>query len=220
MILMQINRLPILILVMGVLYIFIIPEEPLVFKLFFKLIPMALIIFYAFYSLPKQKTKSHWLILIGLFFCSIGDGTIHWFIVGLTSFLIGHLFYLSGFIYQWKFSIWRAASIIPIGVYAWIIGSDFVQAVARSEDTYLVIPVIIYMTAIASMAWFAIMSGNVFASIGSILFVISDSILAWNMFVSPINNEHIFVMITYYTAQFFIAHSLRNFGKKHSRTVW
>ncbi|GIP63884.1 membrane protein [Virgibacillus pantothenticus] len=217
---MQANRLPVLILVLSILYIFIIPQDPLAFKLFFKLIPMALIIIYAFYQTPKQKTIVHWLILIGLFFCSIGDGTIQWFVVGLSAFLIGHLFYLTGFVSQWKFSKYRVASIIPIGIYAWIMGNELVQAISNSEDTYLVIPVIIYIAAIASMAWFAIMTGNIFASIGSILFVISDSILAWNMFVSPVNYEHVFVMVTYYAAQFFIAHSLKSLGRKHTQLVW
>lgn len=217
---MQTNRLPVLILTMSILYIFIIPHEPLTFKLFFKLIPMVLIIIYAFYQTPKQKTAVHWLILIGLFFCSIGDGTIPWFIVGLSAFLIGHLFYLTGFISRWKCSKWRLASIIPIGIYAWLVGNELVQAIAHSEDTYLVIPVIVYITAIGSMAWFAIMTGNVFASIGSILFVISDSILAWNMFVSPVNYEHVFVMVTYYAAQFLIAHSLSSLGGKHTQIVW
>lgn len=40
--------LPAVILFMGLLYIFFIPEEPLVIKILFKIIPMLLILLYAY----------------------------------------------------------------------------------------------------------------------------------------------------------------------------
>ncbi|MGX4670935.1 lysoplasmalogenase [Cerasibacillus sp. JNUCC 74] len=217
---MQVNRLPALIFAMSVLYIFIIPSEPIQLKLFFKLVPMILIIMYAFLKLPKQKTKTHWLLLIGLGFCTIGDGTLHWFVVGLTAFLIGHLFYLTSFLFQWRFSKWRVACVLPIMIYSLLFGSKLIHALSNSEEQALIFPVSFYIIAIASMAWFAIMTGNGFVILGSILFVISDSILAWNMFVSPVNYEHVLVMSTYYAAQFFIAHSISRLGKKQTRIVW
>ncbi|WP_340084669.1 lysoplasmalogenase [Siminovitchia sp. FSL H7-0308] len=216
---MQLKRLPVLILVTSILYILIIPTDPLLLKLFFKLIPMILIIMYAFFTLPKQKTKAHWLLLIGFVFCSIGDGTIHWFIVGLTAFLIGHLFYIASFAFQWKFSKWRMACVLPLILYSWVFGRALIQALANSGEQALIFPVSIYMIAIASMTWFAIMTGNVYLALGSILFVISDSILAWNRFVSPVHYEHLLVMSTYYAAQFFIAYSIRSNKKANALSM-
>ncbi|MNH46089.1 YhhN-like protein [compost metagenome] len=48
--------------------------------------------------------------------------------------------------------------------------------------------------------------------IGAILFTISDSVLSWNMFVSDITHSGIYIMTTYYSAQFCIAYSLKTLG--------
>lgn len=54
--------LPLLILLMGTVYIFFIPDEPLGFKLLFKLIPMGLIVLFALQGMPKKKRPLHRLI--------------------------------------------------------------------------------------------------------------------------------------------------------------
>jgi len=216
---MKIPWLPVLILLTGLLYIFIIPDSPYAVKILFKLIPMLLIIRYAYLQFSAKKTITHWLILIGLFFCMLGDGLIGEFVVGLSAFLIGHLFYLAGFLSRWHFSKVRLAIILPISLYAFMIGREIVAALLRDGNNVLIVPVLIYMIAISLMAWSAIMTGNKWAIIGSILFVLSDSILSWNMFVSDIAFSDQLIMTTYYTAQFLIAHSLRSFAIDTSQTI-
>lgn len=210
---MKPHFLPILILAMSILYIFFIPDDPLWFKLIFKLIPMILIFLYAVLRLPKQKLKIQWLILTGLVFCAIGDATLHWFVIGLSAFLIGHLFYTAAFLSQWKFNRYRILTILPLIFYGFIMGSRLVEALEVSGDTSLIVPVLLYISAIMLMAWAAIMTGNRWLITGSLLFVASDSVLAWNMFVSPVEYSHLLIMSTYYGAQFFIAHSVASFRK-------
>ncbi|MCM3611077.1 lysoplasmalogenase [Planococcus sp. MERTA32b] len=205
--------LPVLILAASVLYIFFIPDEPLWFKLIFKLIPMVLIIFYALQQMPFNKLKIHWLILTGLFFCSIGDATLHWFIIGLSAFLIGHLFYIAAFLTQWTYSLYRLLSILPLGIFGLVMGAQMLRALQAAGDDALIVPVLFYIFAIILMAWSAFMTGNRWLIIGSLLFVASDSVLAWNMFVSPVAFSHLLIMSTYYGAQFFIAHSAASFRK-------
>ncbi|WP_345740455.1 hypothetical protein [Planomicrobium okeanokoites] len=60
---MKKSLLPATILAASILYIFFIPDNPLWFKLIFKLIPIVLIIMYALIRLPREKLKIHWLIL-------------------------------------------------------------------------------------------------------------------------------------------------------------
>lgn len=213
-------RLPLLILAMSLLYIFIIPDEPLGFKLLFKLIPMAMIIFYATRQLPRKKSAAHRLILIGLVFSMIGDGTLHWFIIGLTAFLMGHIFYLAGFLTRWNFSWIRLITILPIAGYGLFMAREQIAALNQNGNESLIIPVLAYITVISLMVWSAIMTGNKWAIMGSILFVISDSILAWNMFISPVNHSGVLIMTTYYGAQFLIAHSLDTIVKDSNRIVW
>lgn len=217
---MILYQLPLLILTMGLVYIFIAPSEPFLFSLFFKIIPMILILIYALQLLPQKKSRTHLLIIVGLIFCIIGDATIHWFLTGLTTFLIGHLFYIAGFFTQWTFSKIRLAMIVPIAGVAFFIGSRLVEALSEEGSTGLVFPIIAYILIISLMAFSAIMTGNRWAIAGSLLFVISDTILAWNMFVAPLPSSSVLVMLPYYGGQFLIAHSLSSIVAGGNRVVW
>lgn len=208
--------LPLLILFMSGLYIFFIPEDPAPLKVTFKLIPMVLIIIYAYQQFNTKPT--HWIILTGLFFCMLGDGFIAFsFIFGLAAFLVGHLFYLFGFFKTWKFSKTRFAMIILIFCYSYFISKEIIEALTESGNNNLIIPVIAYVFVISLMAWSAIMTGNKWAIWGSVLFVLSDSILSWNMFVSEVPQSSVLIMTTYYAAQFLIAHSLGTLLNKSSK---
>lgn len=203
--------LPLIILIMSLLYMFFIPSEPLAVKLLFKLIPMWLIILFAYRQFPPHRSRIHYLLLTGLFFCMIGDGTLIWFVVGLSAFLIGHLFYTSGFLGQWRYSAPRLLSIVPIAAYSVWMGIQLVSSLKSNGEQALIIPVISYIAVISFMLWTAIMTGNRYAMVGSLLFVISDSILSWNMFVADIRYSDIWIMTTYYAAQFLIARSISAF---------
>ncbi|MGM0840155.1 MAG: lysoplasmalogenase [Bacillota bacterium] len=209
--------LPILIGIMAALYIFIIPAEPLPLKIAFKLIPMALIMFYAFRQLPSRPAPAMRLIIIGLFFCMLGDAFIAvQFVAGLGAFLVGHVFYLTGFIKMSRMNKTRLAALLPIGLYSFIIGRQLITALQTEGNDGLVIPVVAYMLVISLMALTAILTGNLWATAGSILFVISDSILSWNMFVSALPYSDVLIMTTYYSAQFLIAGSLASLGNSVS----
>jgi alkenylglycerophosphocholine hydrolase len=206
--------LPALIVVMGVLYIFVIPDEPQAVKLLFKLIPMWLIIAYGYLQMPSNRKRCHWMIGIGLFFCMLGDGLLMgWFIIGLAAFLIGHLFYVTAFISRWRFSAIRFFMLIPILAYASFMSWHLIQALIQADNYALVAAVLVYIIVISFMIWSAIMTGNKLAMAGSVLFAVSDSILAWDRFVSDVVFAGPLIMITYYTAQFLIASSLRTIAE-------
>lgn len=82
-------------------------------------------------------------------------------------------------------------------------------------DEILVIGVPVYMTLLITMMWRAnarIMNTKnlpkLFAGIGAILFVVSDSLIAFNAFYSPIKYSNIMIMVTYYIAQLGITLSI------------
>ena len=208
---MKTYRLPIFILLMSLIYIFAIPSKPEAIKMLFKLIPMWLILFYAYKQIPDKKSRPHWIIWSGLFICMLGDGLIRWFVIGLAAFLIGHLFYIAGFSRYWRFTKLSLLMILPIGLYGFVMGYHVIAALLQNHMDTLVVPVLMYIVIISLMSWTGFLSHNIWAIIGSILFVLSDSILSWNMFVSEIPHSDILIMTTYYTAQFLIAHSLRFF---------
>src|SRR5699024_8466026 len=83
------------IIVMGFIYIFLIPSEPTIIKLIFKVIPIALIIYYAYIQSQPHNTLTHNLVIIGLLFSIVADGSIIYsFIAGLIFFFIAHVFYI------------------------------------------------------------------------------------------------------------------------------
>ncbi|WP_027087047.1 lysoplasmalogenase [Cohnella panacarvi] len=213
--------LPLSILAMGSLYIFAIPSEPQAVKLLFKLVPMWLMLLYAYQGIKsaQQKERSHGIVLAGLFFCMLGDGLLHWFVVGLTAFLIGHLCYLNAFVRHWRYSLLRAATIVPIALYSGYFAWQLVDALRQDDKTGLIAPVLLYIAVIAAMAWSAIMSGNRYAIAGSLLFLASDTILSWNMFVEDISHSGIWIMTTYYAAQFLIATAIRSLRTRPNLSI-
>ncbi len=85
------------IILLGLYYIFLFSHIAESLKLIFKVIPMLLIIILAAIQKPLHIKKYQLLIISGLVFCMIGDYTLQWFLIGLTSFLIGHIFYIFAF---------------------------------------------------------------------------------------------------------------------------
>lgn len=209
-------ELPILIAAFGLLYIYVIPSDPFWLKLTFKLIPMALILLYAFLRMPRQKSAAHWIVFIGLFFCALGDGLLHWFVVGLSAFLVGHLFYLTGFFRGWNYSVSRFWTIAPLAVFAAYMIWTFIDALSTGDQSSLIVPVVFYILVITTMAWSAIMTGQKWIILGSLLFMISDSILAWNKFITDVPYSGPLIMLTYYSAQFFIAHNMKVLDPSHA----
>ncbi|MDQ6418867.1 lysoplasmalogenase [Paenibacillus sp. LHD-117] len=210
----------------------------------FKLLPMALIIALAVGSRSDggEGAKYRNLIVTGLLF-SIGGDTFlllpddPWFVFGLGSFLIGHLSYVAAMFVRWLGSgriqgnggrdrvpairtrnAWMAglSAGILIVAYSVLLGSRFHASImADDSQSGLWVPVVVYIAVIGAMGWSAIMSRNAYATCWALLFMASDSILAWNKFVSDVPWSGVLIMATYFSAQFLIASSIAG-GKGRS----
>jgi len=200
---------------MGAIYIFLIPNDPVAFKIFVKLIPMALLILFALTTKPMISTTYKRIIIGGLFVCMIADGVIYWFILGLITFFIGHVFYIFAFRHAIRrpMPVWAAVLLLLYAVVMtfWIAGSQFIQG-----EIVLGIAIIAYIIVITIMGWTAIRTRLPLAIIGAMLFIFSDSVLAIDRFVYEIPSRDAFVMISYYGAQVFIAASIGSRFVKYS----
>lgn len=197
----------VLIVLLGGFYIFLVPtlEIPHAVVVLFKVIPMILIILYGF--MLRGSIKFSW-IMAGLTVCTIADAAIAYsFIAGLVIFLIGHLFYIPGFWQARKTDVNRSIPVFLIAVYAVIVGYFLLSALFETGQSEMVLPVAFYILVISVMGIVAAYTRNGWAIVGAILFIISDSILAWNRFVDPIAYSGVWVMTTYYGAQLLIARS-------------
>jgi uncharacterized membrane protein YhhN len=156
--------------------------------------------------------------LLGLLFGVLGDVCLlmthkkPWFLAGLVSFLIGHVLYIYGFFVNCESSfavpleLALPLSFVSIAYGKWIIGR------VAARDSQLTKPITAYFIVIISMLFVALnynynlqVHGRWHATIGAILFVISDSFIALATFVTNFPLSDILILATYYPAQAFIA---------------
>ncbi|WP_193726621.1 lysoplasmalogenase [Paenibacillus guangzhouensis] len=189
----------------------------------FKLLPMLLILVLAVRSKSMDRTRAYkGLIVAGLLFSMAGDTFLlnagdRWFMLGLGSFFIGHLLYIAAMVRRWQYTWLGLLWILPIGAYSGFVGSQLHEGIMGDpSQNGLWLPVLAYVCVISVMCWLALMSRNAYAAVGSILFVASDSILAWNKFIGSVPASGFLVMLTYFAAQALIACSIANglAGKK------
>lgn len=176
------------------------------------LILVSLILFFYLKSehLAKKVRK---LTLVALVFSLSGDLLLmfdhvspNYFLAGLGSFLLSHLFYTLVFLD--KRNKEKTPILFPTLIVVYAISLLFIL---KNGLGNLVIPVVIYVFAILSMAIAAILRKGVVTSfsyklalIGALLFVISDTFIAINKFYTTLTNEHFLIMSTYALAQYCI----------------
>ncbi|KAJ1726007.1 hypothetical protein LPJ61_005487 [Coemansia biformis] len=153
---------------------------------------------------PTLKTGPRG-IFVGLIFSALGDIFLiipreDMFIPGLLSFLVAHVLYAVSFKTRMQFS-WTAA---PLAVFAGTMALKLRPGVAQ-EDAVVQIGVLVYITAIVAMAYTATLTKDATLIVGTLLFCVSDSILAWAKFIHSYAWSELGVMSTYYAAQVCIA---------------
>ncbi|MEZ4796257.1 MAG: lysoplasmalogenase [Flavobacteriaceae bacterium] len=176
------------------------------------LILLSLILY--FYLKGKHLTaKTRKTMLIALTFSLIGDVLLmfadvskNYFLFGLISFLLAHVFYIIVFLEKKNVLKKPIPFITVLIIYAFGI-----FYVLKDGLGTMLIPVVIYMFAILTMAvTAALRKGNVpnlsynLVFVGALLFLISDSILAVNKFYGKVPFEHVLIMSTYAFAQYCI----------------
>lgn len=185
---------------------------------------MPALIFYFVKRVPV--TPLNRFIILALFLSFLGDTLLmlvprseYFFIAGLGSFLIAHIVYIiinmnaishgdRGLKPQWQDLIFVA---FGLGVFS-LINNDLGSMYA---------PVLIYTVVICLMAvtarqrWKKVDDYSFkLVMIGSVLFLISDSLLALDKFYKPFGSADFLVMLTYIAAQFLIVQGLIGFIEK------
>ena len=135
------------------------------------------------------------------------------FMAGMLSFMIAHISYSYLFNQVQPHSQKNILIPILLGAFVLHLGTDIMDAI-RPNLGDLIMPVYIYMIVITIMAVFAFKTmvvadtkywGMHFFGVGAIFFVISDMILAVNIFALKESFLGVWVMATYGIAQYLIA---------------
>jgi len=154
---------------------------------------------------------------IGVLFSMAGDIFLmlpkERFIAGLISFMLAHIAYLVGFSTQAPplnaASIVLAFLVSMVGIQVY---RRIAQGLDKAEKNKLKIPVLAYSAIISLMLLSALVTlvrgdeqwsagAALAASSGALLFYLSDTLLAWNKFVTPISHGRLRVRITYHLGQ-------------------
>lgn len=165
---------------------------------------------------------------LGLLFSLLGDVILlslseKMFLAGLVLFLFTHICYLFGFRQQlYAPSAWTLVLIFVILLNAVRLLRRIVGSMRARGLNRLVYPVIVYGLVISLMLFAAMstladhdwdMGAAFFVSVGAFLFWISDLMLAWNKFVSPLKAGRLAIVAAYHVGQIsLIAGVIRQFG--------
>lgn len=167
------------------------------------------------YGSTNFQGRALWFGL-GILFSLLGDmillsPTNRMFVLGLTAFLLAHVFYIAGFMDQLlNFSAWSLILISILYINGMRLLRRIVGAMRASGQDALVTPVIVYGLIVTLMLYGALSTifdpawktGAAFlVSAGAFLFWLSDLILGWIKFVSPLKNGRVLNIVTYYLGQ-------------------
>jgi len=172
----------------------------------------------AIYLLLRTNTINSNLkgwIFLALFFSWAGDIFLlfeergsNFFLFGLSAFLVAQVFYIVFFhnIRMREYIRGNALLLLLVIVYYSILINVLSPYLGNMK-----LPVRIYGVVLSFMVMLAMhtMLGKnkkaaLWMTMGAILFVVSDSLLAFNKFFSPFNNAGVIIMLTYGLAQLFI----------------
>ena len=176
------------------------------------MIVVSLIVYFLMQSKAIEKMMKYLMIMAlicsvaGDVFLMFDDQNPNYFIFGLIAFLLAHVMYILVYLKHRN----RNRKSLPFILFLIIYASGLFYLIKEGLGSML-IPVIIYMFVILTMATTAFLrKGSVsiqnynWVFLGAILFLISDSLLSVNMFYKPIEFANILIMVTYAFAQYFI----------------
>lgn len=189
--------------------------------------PFIILSLLAFFLSVAQGMKSSLktYIILALIFSFFGDSLLllndfgsAFFLLGLSAFLIAHIFYIVSFN---EIRNRNQEKFRPIGIsiaFVILYLSIFFYILLPKVDNALLVPIILYGTTIGLMFISASTLSKTFRSsnfrmlmLGAGLFILSDSLIALNKFVVSFDLAHPLIMLTYILAQWLIVRSLSNY---------
>jgi uncharacterized membrane protein YhhN len=155
-------------------------------------------------------------VLAGLVFCLLGDVALLFtddgrpsdeaelelpFLIGLGSFLLGHVAYVIAFIEHGLHPVQLlAGALVVVGVA--ILALPRILRGARDEGgAPLLAAVGAYAAVLSVMVALGFGTAAVATAVGALLFLASDLTLAWGRFVQPLPRGPVIVAVTYHLAQ-------------------
>lgn len=184
--------------------------------------PMAMTIAIIFVAISAYQSsargpldsKSWCLLYIALLGSLGGDVALMLqglFIPGLVSFLLAHLAYLALLRRGVRWFAHRGALLVTTGIgaamYAWLWQGGLPAELRAPVAVYVLVIALMAAQALGRAAQLQTEASRTVA-LGACLFMLSDSVLAVDRFVQPVPMAILWVLMTYFAAQFCIVHGM------------
>ncbi len=201
----------------AVLFVIFLPRHPYPLSFLLKAVPAAAAAGLCFRLLRGSDAR---LAGVGFLFCAAGDIFLdmagdRFFLHGLASFLIAHLFFFAAFVRHFKRGTAGIARSACLVLYIIMAAGIIVPELGEMR-----LPVVLYMGVITAMgiaAAFAQDTGRALFA-GACLFIFSDSVIAFTRFVYSLPHSGYVVMTTYYAGLFFMLHGMTTGWPKRGNT--
>ncbi|XP_060639056.2 lysoplasmalogenase TMEM86B-like isoform X1 [Anolis sagrei] len=164
----------------------------------------------AFFVASQSHSVGAWTpyarrLFQGFLLSALGDACLVWpwlFIPGMAAFAACHIAYISAF----GFTPFRPLILIVV---AGLMTTSYVSLLLPCLEGIYVWAITAYVGLLGIMAWRALsLSKRLSASVGSVIFVVSDLYVGLDKFCSHMPHAHMVIMPTYYIAQGLIAFSV------------
>ena len=210
----------VLFLIDAIIHIFGIVKENQ--KIIYCTKPLLMILLAAYYTLGTIALNTFdWLMLVAILCGCSGDTFLmfkdndKYFLLGMLSFMLGHIFYIISFtlyigVDMILFPVLGLLLFLPTLIILYFTFPRFKDKMGDMK-----IPVMVYMGVIMTMNLFTIFRLSkiglfcpcfFLTYLGSVLFILSDSLIAVNIFDDKkVKNVRIYIMVTYILGQFLIA---------------
>ena len=177
--------------------------------------PLATLLIVAMvWSLSTSEPLYRRWVVIGLLWSTLGDVLLmlpgDYFLYGLLSFLVAHIAYLLAFNKRERL----LARLAPFAIYA-VIAVGVLAYLWQGIPAPMRVPVLVYVAALGAMAAQAAAiwrirrdRASALAAVGGALFMLSDSLIAFNRFGEPFEASRWMVLTSYWMAQWLIARSV------------
>ncbi len=192
-----------------------------------KTLPLALL-FISFYLEVAVKSRFKGLILSGLLFSLLGDMLLlmarldeTYFLLGLSSFLLAHIFYIlafSGYARQHPPGYIRSApwSVIPFVLYVIALSIWWWEDLGGLRWPVGAYSIVITVMGLSVLNLRKVAPVSIFPILlaGAVFFILSDTMIAVEKFKVPIPLSRIWIMATYFFAQGCIAWASAALGSR------
>jgi uncharacterized membrane protein YhhN len=186
--------------------------------------PLIMITLGIYYAVSVEREHRSTALIAAIFFSLFGDillmlakTTEGYFVLGLASFLVAHVFYI--FAYRQHRGDHSASELQGVQrirlAFPVVLAGTGLVVVLYPLLGELRVPVVLYAVVLVTMVLQALFRFGrtvppsfwlVFA--GALLFMLSDCLIAINKFMMPVDHAELWIMSTYMVGQFFIVRGL------------